>query len=441
MDEEQLELPTNQLEYRPSFQRRERDKTNWVTTTSQTTTEPLEAQDEQPVIGGGLVADIIGVSDAIQKDLAEKIKELEQKWNNKKFIIEEKFKTDIIRAKTELGLSGDELTFPDYKKALENIKTPAGEFLVEVIEDQIEDLSGSIELELYPDYLEIQKEFSFLNQYRDKVLLAALNISELNTQKENWEEELRAAEKQWGQKKQAVDTGYDTKYQDYKTALLYKPERLAHTKGKLHEEEKEKQFFDNQYNQSKESLDVVYEKTEELAALFFTLEEEKAREPFKNPTKAIEEMAFITKSPRELNESLNNLQLMLKLSVDVHNKQKHHLKNSLRGIHAPDNHEKILNELVVYNNVFQQQTLSSIHFLNGYEQQTEDELDLLLSEVAVGLKENHQQKKQKTAEMYNVLKASSAVRRNKLKQTLEKDNARQGYHLLQTEKEKRANGD
>lgn len=433
MSEEEI----NRLEYRPSFERQKRDKTNWVTSTptSGEKSPSLQAQEKDPEVGSGLVTTIVGASHQVQHLIDQAMKELDKNLQLETFYIEEKFADDIQRAKEALGLTGDRLTFGDYTTALKDIHTPAGSYLVELIEDQIEDLDGSMELELYQDYFEIQQEFQLLNKYIDKVLLSAMEIEPIDTQQENWQKDLEQQELLWAERKNVAQNEFDSAYGSYKGALLRHPERLNATQGRLHEQEKGQQFYQTQSNQANEALTLVKDKTEELANIFFNMEDEREREPYTNAHQLIEGIKVVADSPVALSESLNQFQLMLKLSLDVHNKEKHHLKNSLRGIYDPTNQEKVLDELTVYNNVFMNETLPALHTLNGYQSEQEDELSVMLTEVALGLQETHQQKRQKTKEMYNTVRSSSRLRQRKLQQVTEKDNARQAYHLLQAEKE------
>lgn len=434
MDEE--EILTEEvlgLEYRPYFERTKKDKSSWATNDVFETDDerPLTEDGETPAtIGNGMVTAIVTIFDEFKLSVIERIKNLDKELQYEIFAVDAKYLADVTEAKAALGLPSGELTFADYKEALANSRTPAGEFLIELIEDQTEDLEGTIKLELYPDYVETLAELESLERYMQKILLSNLSKQENLLQGDDWQKELLAIEKEWGNKKQTAQKNYDSSYEDYKQALLYNPQLIGTRRGTLQNNESLKNSFDNQVNQIAEAVVLVKAKIEDTANTLFLADENLEREPFENGKEVIDSFLVLATSEKEWNESLTNLSLMLKLSVDVSNKEKHHIKTSLRNTYAVDNQEKVIDELAVHSEVFKEKTLPIVQKLSGYQEKQPEVMTLLLNQVAQGLAENEKQKKQKTKEIFTTTKATSSLRNAKISQAIKKDDARQGYHLL-----------
>lgn len=434
MDEEELlEEQTNALEYKPLFQRTKKDKSSWASNeVFDSNEEDLLTSDEEDGvgIGSGLITNIVTVFDEFKTSVEDRIKKLEKELKDETFLIEDKFLIDVKKAKEALGLSGDELTFADYKEALKNSDTPAGDFLIELIEDQTEDINGSMKLELYPDYVENLAELELIERYMQKILLSNLSKDQTLLQGDDWQKELLAIEKEWGKKKAAATEAYQTSYEDYKQAILHNPQLIGNKRGTVHEKELARNQFDTQVSQIAEAIVLVKSKIEDTANTLYLADENLERTPFEDGQEVLDSLLVIATGEKEWNESLTNLSLMLKLSVDVSNKEKHHIKTSLRNTYTVKNQEKVINELSVHGKVFQEKTVPIAHKLSGYQKEQPETMTLLLNQVAVGLAENERQKKQKTKEVFTTMKASSSLRTAKIKQALQKDDARQGYHLM-----------
>lgn len=433
MDEELIEEQPNTLDYKPLFERTKKDKTAWASDAifENEDEAPLTADEDTPAgIGEGLITTIVTIFDEFKSSVIDRTLQLEKELKHETFLIGDKYLSDVEKAKEALGLAPGELTFEDYKEALKQSDTPAGEFLIELIEDQTEDLEGNIKLELYPDYIETLAELELLERYMKKIMLSNLSTNDTLLQGDDWQKELLELEKTWGKQKEAAQTAYDTSYEGYKQAMLYNPQIIGEARGSVHAKELARNQFDTQVNQIAEAILLVKNKIEDTANILYLTDDNLERTPFENGKDVLDSLLVIATGEKEWNESLTNLSLMLKLSVDVSNKEKHHIKTSLRNTYAVKNQEKVVNELSVHDVVFQEKTVPIAHKLSGYQKEQPETMTLLLNQVAVGLAENERQKKQKTKEVFTTMKASSSLRTAKIKQALQKDDARQGYHLM-----------
>lgn len=422
----------NALEYKPLFQRTKKDKSSWASDDvfEQEEVIGLDSEEEKENIGTGLITTLVSVFEEFKTNLEEKIKEWNKKLKDTTFKTEDRFLLDVQKAKEALGLPEGELTFEDYKKALEENEMPAGEFLLEIIEDQIEDINGAIDLELYPEYVESLKELELLERYIQKVILSNLSKEPIFLSGDDWEEKLIQAEKEWGQKRQAAGKTYLSAYEKQKEAILYQYQDIEKTRGQLHITEKEKKLFDVQASQLAEAFLLAKTKIEDTADTLQLVDDNMERTPFETPSEIIDSLLVLIDTKEKWNDSLTNLSLMLKLSVDVSNKEKHHIKTSLRHTYAISNQEKVLDELTVFQGLFQEKTIPISHELSAYREEPSETMTLLLNQVVVGLNENNKQKKAKVKELYTITNASSSLRKAKVSEVLKKDDARQGYHLL-----------
>ena len=426
------------LEYKPSFERDERQKTGWITDAGAAITENLQLSKPGNQIGTGLVTNTIVTFEESKAVLLKRLAELEAEFRKISFSIEEKFRLDIAKAKEVLDLPPGELTFLDYKMALDAIATPAGEFLVEIIEDQIEGVDGNIRLELYADYFELKKDYLLIEDYLQRICVPALSIQEIPFEEKDWEKELLQNEQEWNKRSMTATSAKDNSYAVYKNAILYNPELVMAKKDLLHKTTKEQSLYANQGAQLTDSLTLIRSKTRDFQGTFAFLEESMEHERYEDGQEVLDSLLFLTEDNKIWEENLTNFGLMLTLSVDVRNDEKHHMKTSLRGIYSPDNQKKIIDELAVHNAVFQSTTLPALHAMNSYQETQSAIMNALLNEAAIGLKENNVQKKQKTKEIYTVTRATSLLRMKKIEETLKKEDARQGYQLMEAIKKQTA---
>ena len=426
----------NLLEYRPLLEREERLATNWRLPQEETPTTPTANRPATGKPGSGIVTETIKEFETIKTTIQDKLTTLEKENFKIRFPIPPAQAADVTRAKIELGLTGDELTITDYRKALEEKDTPAGDFLLEVIEDWIEGLEGNIQLESYAQYFQLQEETSLLDSYLSKILYPAMGLKQVDTQDPNWEKILEVNEKAWHKEQQLKLAAYEQSERAHLQSYLKYPERMEQTFGKLYEEKKTKRDAENRIAQANEALVLLRAKTQDIQNLFIETEEAETRNPYPEKTSVLSGLAEMTRNDADWQANLTNFGLMLTLSVDTKNKDKHHVKNTLRHTYSPGNREKLLGELSVYDEIYQTTALQALHLGEAYDETIAPELETLLNQVADGLLETSKQKKAKTKELYSLTRATTRLQQKTIQQMAEKDDARQGYHLIQEIKEK-----
>lgn len=425
----------NTLEYRPSFERPERLATNWVKDNKRAENDIPKQEAHDQEAGSGIATELVKEQKDLKSSIEEKLKTLEKKYKDTVLDYDGRYSEDVLRAKVALGLSGDNLTIEDYKKALENQNTTAGHFLVEIIEDYIEGLQGNIGLESYAEYFQLKQEMLLLDKYVEKILLSALEVPSFDFNEEVWEASLLEKELQWYEKNQSILDVKRKADNAHLASYLYYPEKMEQTKGQRFDSKKAARKSTNRLAQANEAVEVLMTKLDGAGLLFQRIEKEEARTPYKDTEKILSGLLESADTAEKWKENLTNFGLMLTLSVDAQNNEKRHLKNTLRQTYSMDNREALLNELSVYNEVYQNSLLDTIQALDIHNEESKGAIAVLLEQIVEGMDETHKNKKAKTKELNTLLQAASLLQRKQITAMTKKDDARQGYHLLEKIKE------
>lgn len=426
MDEESIEeIKQTPLEYRPNLKRSEREKMGWEASVSSEESYPI-VEDESS-IGEGSATEIIKDYKETKDKVEEEIERLEDLLEKETIPFPPEYKEDVDKAKEELELGGGNLTIKDYKEALMKSDTAAGAFLLDIIEIYIEDMEGSIEWEIYGEYVEIQLELTLMDKYIQKLIYPVFQFEE---KEEDWEEALAAQEGQWGEKKENSQKEKASKEKDYRSALLFEPSLIPQTRGNLHEVEEISDKILHEHELLFNSLQTVSGKTEEVQLMLgfgeFLLEEELEEE-------ILTDLFLLTESETEEDERLVNIQNMLQLSADQSIKKKGQFKNILRNTYSIPKREKQVEELAVYEKAYTKETLPLLHHMRGLQKNVPEQTSSFLNHLARGMQENQAQRDNLLYEVYLLNKATSEIRNQKFHLIAEKEQARKSYQKINEE--------
>lgn len=416
----------NPLNYRPSFKRDEKIKTGWKTNKREED-KNISISEDKEEIGTGLITTLI---DSFQNQiilLKESMKDIEFNQKDFNFNTDVENENDIKKAKEKLDLPEGPLTLLDYKVAILNNDTSEGDYLTSIIETITEGVEGNIEIEIYSDYIELVEELNQLTDFYEKNIMVKLKAN-LDYSKEDWQNELIKLEKEWFQKVSEIKNQYELLEVEYRNAILFNSDLIFKTTENKYEKELDKLKYENELNRIENVTKVIQSKDLETKILYYQMEKARKREPFKDLSESVFE--DIVKDKNEKNYLINELDMLLSLSIDNHNGEKKHFKESLRNIYNPKKQKMIAEELTVHENVFENTTLPVLQKLKLYNEEQEDELTMLLEEVSSGMLQNLNQKKSRMEDIYRTSQACTQIRLDKIKETTEKDNARQAIHLL-----------
>lgn len=413
------------LEYQPVFNRSERQVTGWTSSDGVDTSNLPAGRVDRRGIGSGLVRNTIEELEQLKESIREKIEEKESEFRRESIPIDEDYREEIARAKEALGLSGRELTLADYREALLNHETAAGDFLLSYIENQIEDVNGNIEWETYGELFELEQELALLDDYIAQLLYPVLSFETNN--EEDWLELLEEAEKEWNDNRITTIRYYQDKKDDYKQSLITRPENIPFVRGQLHDAEKDQDRYRHEYKQVENALRTVKQKTGEVRALVRDIDTVESIELPEGEVLA--GATSLTESEQEELETLTNMRLMMKLSVDNHNKEKHHFKNSLRNTYSYSKQQRLIDETASHHNIFNEHTLSTLHYMRSYQDNVNSLTNELFDEIAVGMEENEKEKRNKAYELFMLNHATSSIREHKIEEMRQKQIARLGFTL------------
>lgn len=426
MDEEFIEeYKQTPLEYRPNLQREDKERVGWEQEAS--IEEDYRVPDDEESIGDGLVTGVIGDYKETEGILQSEVEKLESKLRRETIDYSEEYKEYVIEAKKELGLEGEGIGILDYKEALLKSNTPAGAFLLDIIELNIEDVEGSLEWEVYGEYIEAQIEMSLMNKYIEKLIHPFIDYVE---PEENWEEEMRIKEYEWGEKREKIEENKDSKEIEYRKALLFNPGLIPQTRGFLHNAEKTYDEIIHEHEHLYNSLQTVLVKTRDVNYLieFGTgIVEQELEEDI------LEDLFLLADNEKEEDERMINIQKMLQLSVDKKIQEKSQVKNTLRNTYSITKQEKQLDELVVYENSYIEETLPLLHHVRGLQKRPGDQTDAFLNQVAIGMEENQNKRDEKLYEMFLLNQATASLREKKLNIIFNKEDSRKSFQSIKQE--------
>ena len=425
MEEEKDSLEkylSNPLEYRPNFQKEERERVAWELKQSELDETLVPAHKDPDGPGEGLVTQVIGSFLDSKERLKEKIRLMERELHSTEVAVSHIDKPYIEKAKSELGLSSGPLTILDYKKAL-NDYSNAGTYLVDYIEKWSEGINGDLNWELYPDLIEVEQELSLIESYIGKLIYPLI---EFNYDGEDRLEKLKQKEKEWGETYNKANNTHYLQKESYKEALLFNPELILAHRGKLHEIEKiydEKRF---EFSQIENSLIVVNEKTNNSEYVMNHIDYLLGNEEDLNVVS--DDFTKLADDNLEEKANYEHMQTLLHLTLDLENEDKGKLKNTLRTVYSLPTQNKLLDELSGQQDVYRKDTLPLLHYMRGYQGNVKEESSGLFSKLTRGMSANDKKRQDNMHQFFTTSQATSSLRRRKLSQVEEKELSRKGYH-------------
>lgn len=412
------------LEYRPSFGRTPRERTAW-----EESFDDEDRYDSEPGsdIGSGVITDIIADYEDTKERLENTIREKEKALRHITLPVSDAELPYVKEAKAELGLPEGPLSFQDYTDALARTDTPAGDYLVELVERAAEDIDGDIRIETYADYIELKQEFDVMDTYIERFIYPVFNFKKDDP--DDWFRAFGDSELDWQDKQNKRHEEYNEAKAAYKHSYLHQRSSLMQARSQLHNKEKTEDLARHEYQTLKNSAIVVAQKTGAVNWLLDDLDELNSHEP--DLLAAADELLTLAESDQEAIAALADVNLYLKLAVDEHNKDKHAQKHVLRDVYGVQKQQKILDEYALHSKAFQSKGLNVTHYMRAFQHQLAPESEALMNEMARGLAANAKQVTDKAYEFYSLQRACSSLREDKITNVRQKHLARLGYRAFQ----------
>lgn len=405
------------LEYKPNFKRDEREKTAFIDEEPLTTEMEGEGElsDSQTP-----VSDLIDQYDQFKEDLNNKVDSLEDELED----IELPDDEHVYRALEELGFTSN-FTPRDFRSVFKEKESSAGKYLTNVLEKTVESEIGSIEWEMFIEYLELLEEVSVLDYYIESILYPLFEFSEDVVDNIDVLKEL---ERNWNiqytrYKKKEKETN-----QDYRKSLYTDPEQIPIMRDKLHSIEEEGLKLRQAKNQIDTSYLLINNKIYHMNNSLKEIEdilEDSIDEDILN-----DDILRLSESDDEAKHVLRNNILMLKQTIDHQNKEKEKLKESRRLIYSEEKQKKIIGEYASTNKLYRESVLQSIHYMKSFQDKTTSVLDEAFNASANSLWENHQDNRDKTFESYLIQISTSQMRDERLGYVSSKQKSRLVFNKL-----------
>lgn len=419
------------LNYQPNFKRDEKEKTGWIEEREDIDKYP-ELEELEEELENIQVADKINhytetkeLLKSKKEDLVRSLEEIELEKNRY-----------IESALKELGF---ESTFgpESFQELFSKKETSAGEYVLGVIEKEIESERGDIKWEAYIEYLELEEEMRVLDEYIEKLIYPIIGK---DTGVVNEDEELEELEEAWMTKVFEQLKENLIKQRDYRESLLFEPNSINKKRELLHETEKDKVLRSQEKNQIESNILTVQQKNFMLLSsinnidniLNSTIEEESLSDNiFKN-----------AESRKDKEEILKNLLINLKQSIDSENLKKKELKDTRRNIYSENRQKRIIDEYSTINRIFRENNLPTVHQMKTYTDRTNKQINKILNSTAKSIDSNFKENNEKTYETYLLQISTGQTREVRLKYVKDKQEARLLYQKLYNEyKDKLKEGD
>ena len=416
----------NTLEYQPTFEQEERERTAWNREVAATTpTNP-----SSPPVGGGAVTEVVEEFYKEKENLQNKIKDLTKELSSIEISVPEGYLPDIERAKQELNLDTSEFSFKDYISALDNLHTPAGDYLVEVSERFFESLDGNIKLELFQDYYEMLKEYELLEEYLKRNLGPILLGNEWQPNQPDFLEKVLASEKELVLDVANKERDMSIRNEMYKNAFIHNQELLDFQKEAKTNAKESLEFVKAKQYQMIDTTRTVNDKVKMLSKVTNYLDEISSKETTQEEKDNLMRVLENGTEDIQREASLTQLELMLTLSVETANQEKHHYKHSLRNSYNITQQTKLMDELMIYQNLYSEDVLPLMKVINHYSKDTPYEVEELLNGVTQSMRLTSQEKKNRILDFYKVQQATTQIRLQKINQVVQKESARQAFHTI-----------
>lgn len=434
MDKEKL----NSLEYNPKLIKKDKirggyDKEELIIDGDQGENEEIKVTEpnDNLEIGDGLLHQNIKEV----YDLDEKVKELEKKlYNELKYIktdIPPEYVDEVKNIKDDLGLVSGPLDIDDYIYGLDNLDNPKAALLVELWENFHEDVEGNLKAELFGDIHEISNELIHFKDYIKNFLTDKIDPEKtLNPDDEDYLSNILQLEKMLGINNRNLFKNKMEVENLYRKSFLENKENFNDIKDIKYKNEFifQKNKFMNYSIYENNSITEI--KLLQLNSLVDEITSSLERETYDDDIEVKRILEVRGESPENSMPYLHKMKLLVKLGVDNDNQEKHKIKNTIRNVFSISNKEKLMNELLVEEEVFQKTALDIIHYVNFYDDLYGDSADIFLNQSTKALKKMIQDKKEKTREFFNIEESESYLRELKIKNILEKDDGRQTYQKI-----------
>lgn len=403
---------------------------------------PLEVEEERErraLIDDYLDEVVVDGSDPVTDtmlptDLAENMIELDNLIQAVKERIEDAItdiKIPIVNdasaslALQELDIDQDYLDASLYKKLLDEPKTPASEYLIQVWEDHAEDIEGTLAMEYYEDILEIEKDFKTYQTFTNETIFQVLGVEFQNS--DNFLKELKTKEKEYGESITNVQKEKaKLEVQERAAFIAHDLAKVVALKDESRPLRRKGTKYENERVLMNESMDISNDKLKTFYQTVRMVDRNLDREIYDSGSPFFSELFPYYESEVELKQGLSKAKGLLKLSVDKENETKQELKDVNRNHLSLEKRIRMQNTVLDHLEVTDKWASDWKEMLLEQTTSTEDQ-DKFFNAIAVGMHHSYEQRDKHMEDFYRMSMQDAQVRQEKVRQVFQKEIARTTY--------------
>ena len=413
----------NPLEYAPQFKRTEKARTAWEAAAEDTPV--YDAGESNEGVDAGFISDTIERLVETKELIKEKRQMLEQVLRHDRLPHSETDEPYIKQAKEELGLAGEGINIQDYRHALTHNQSPAADYLINLIETYHEGVKGDIRWEVYADYVELEEELAGIKDYARHFIYPSLNLSDSVP---DWLETIRVHEQDWARRKKEADDEYADMENKYKDAYLFDRQNRLPLRIGLHQAEKAKDAFTYEENKLIHSTSLVASKVSGVNFMLSELAEVEEKEIDLKPI--ADEVLALAEDDKEKIDTLNQMTVFLKTSIDEYNKEKAQRKNTLRYTYASDKTHTLMDEYRLCETAYAKKALPLTHYMRAIQNNVSEETEGVLNDMARGIQSTQAALRDKMYDFRTFEDGKLILRGQKINDITKKHDGRLAYQGL-----------
>lgn len=406
------------LNYRPDFERDKKVKTGWEQEEFDYTS--IEETEKGFIDVDLQITDIVGDYLDFKEEFNQEVENLEES-------LEDLSIEDNEYVKKALEETGHTSIFSpsSFRELFEKKESSAGEYLLGVLEKEIESEHGDIKWEAFIEYLEMEEEIDVLDYYIGEIIYPLIGY---RPNSNDIIEDIKELEEIWVEKTVNLLAEHKVGEYMYQLAMITDPDSIPRTRDELHDLEKYEVKSRQEISQINSGLMTVEQK--ELAMRRNLNNIKKIISTEIEEESLIDELQELTMSKEHKEQVVKDSLIHLKQAIDDDNNEKRELKHTRRNIYSKDKQKRIVNEYSTVNHLYRENSLPSAHYMKSFQDNAGKQLNQFFNQTAKSIKENFAQNKEKTYETFLLQISTSQTRDNRLSYVRSKQESRLIFNNL-----------
>lgn len=406
------------LNYRPDFERDKKVKTGWEQEEFDYTS--IEETEKGFIDVDLQITNIVGDYLDFKEEFKQEVEDLEES-------LEDLSLEDSEYVKKALEETGHTSIFSpsSFRELFEKKESSAGEYLLGVLEKEIESEHGDIKWEAFIEYLEMEEEIDVLDYYISEIIYPLIGYKPNSN---DTIEDIKELEEIWAEKTIDLLAEHKVGEYTYQLAMITDPDLIPRARDELHNLEEHEIKSRQEISQVNSGLMVVEQKELAMRRNLNNIRRIIATEIEEEIL--IDELQELTMSKEHKEHVLKDSLIHLKQSIDNDNNKKRELKHTRRNIYSKDKQKRIINEYSTVNHLYRENSLPSAHYMKSFQDNAGKQLNVIFNQTAKSIEENFKENKEKTYETFLLQISTSQTRDNRLSYVRSKQESRLIFNNL-----------